>query len=650
MEARRRSEELFTYTPDQPILPADYRIYHQSGILVRDPYTFLPTLGEVDHFLFNKGCHYQLYNVLGAHPREWHGVQGTQFAVWAPNAETVSLVADFNHWDSRYTLMRSLGASGIWEIFVPGIGEGEKYKFAIRTKQGSLVLKSDPYAFYSQVRPETASVVWDLTSYAWQDQAWMEQRKHLTLQRPINIYEAHLGSWKAGRGYRELAEELASYCQEMGFTHIEIMPVLEHPLDESWGYQVSGFFAATSRYGTPSDFKYFIDTMHRHQIGVILDWVGAHFPWDDFSLSRFDGTALYEHDDRRKGLHPHWNTAIFNYGRPEVVNFLMASALFWLEEMHLDGLRVDAVASMLYLDYGRKEGEWLPNPDGSRYNIEAIEFLKHLNAIAHERCPGTLMIAEESSSYMGVTHREGLGFDLKWNMGWMNDSLTYFSRDPIYRKYHQNDLTFSLLYAFSERFLLPLSHDEVVHMKQSLLVKMPGTEWQRFANLRLLYGYQICHPGKKLLFMGGELAQWTEWDCKGELDWALLGFPNHQGIHHCVKDLNHFYHAHPALWACDFEWSGYEWIDFADAERSVLIYWRRGGGEQLICIHNFTPEYHGDYRISLPHHLKRIREIFNSDAECYGGSGKCNGEMEVLEGGCSIQLAPLSTVVFSVTD
>ena len=542
VEGQKVAPGLFEYTALQSITGKDYRIYHQNGTLAHDPYAFFPTIGEMDTYLFNKGCHYELYKVLGANLKEFHGVKGVQFAVWAPNAKSVSLIADFNFFDGRATPMRSMGTSGIWELFVPGLKEGEKYKFEIHTREGYLRVKSDPFAFYSELRPRTASIVANLDAYQWNDNQWMSARKNLTLDRPINVYEVHLGSWRdygtEFPNYRQVAVDLAKYCKEMGFTHVELLPIMEHPLDESWGYQVSGFYSVTSRYGTVADFQFFVDHMHNQGIGVILDWVPAHFPTDDFSLNRFDGTALFEHEDPRKGIHPHWHTAIFNYGRKEVTNFLLANALFWFDKMHIDGLRVDAVASMLFLDYGRKEGEWIPNPDGSNFNIDAIEFLKHLNSIVHERFPGVLMIAEESSSYQGVTHKEGLGFDLKWNMGWMNDTLQYFSKDPFFRKFHQNDLTFSLIYAFSERFISVLSHDEVVHGKGSLVNKMPGPDWQKFANLRLLYSYLITHPGKKLLFMGGEIGQWNEWYCKAALDWHLLQFPLHHGLSKMVADLN----------------------------------------------------------------------------------------------------------------
>lgn len=633
------AEGLFEYRLKQSITSSDYRIYHPSGLLGLDPYSQLPMIGEIDLFLFNQGSHYHLYSVLGAQVKQG----GVQFAVWAPNAAGVSLVGDFNHWNGRMNPMRSMGSSGIWELFIPGLQEGEKYKFEIRTKEGYLRLKSDPFAFYSQLRPETASIAYDLKHYPWRP--WTAKKG------AMNIYELHLGSWKNyGKefpNYREIALDLGQYCKEMGFTHVELLPIMEHPLDESWGYQVTGFFAATSRYGTPRDFQFFVDHLHSEGIGVLLDWVPAHFPTDDYSLNRFDGTALYEHEDPRKGIHPHWQTAIFNYGRKEVANFLIASALFWLDTMKVDGLRVDAVASLLYLDYGRKAGEWIPNPDGTHFNLEAIEFLKALTAIVHERFPNALLIAEESSSFAKVTHPEGLNFDLKWNMGWMNDTLRYFSKDPIYRKHHQNDLTFSLLYAFSEKFLSPLSHDEVVHGKGSLVSKMPGPDWQKFAHLRLLYSYMICHPGKKLTFMGAEIGQWKEWDCKNHLDWDLLQYPLQKGIFELFRSLNHFYLKNPALWERDFEWEGYEWIDFSDQENSVISYLRKGSAQRLVCVHNFTPELHAKYWIPLKA-IHRGREVFNSDREEYGGSNQINREISFQTDGFFIVLGPLATVILEV--
>jgi 1,4-alpha-glucan branching enzyme len=653
VSAKRISDEgLFEVPVPVDLQPSDYRIYHASGLLVHDPYSFLPTVGEIDQFLFNKGVHYELYHVLGAAPCTHQGVQGTRFAVWAPSAKRVALVGDFNHWDGRINPMRSMGSSGIWELFVPGLVSGEKYKFEIRTQQNYLCLKSDPYGFFFEQRPQNSSVIFDVNRFQWNDREWMDRRTGIDLNRPMNVYEVHLGSWrnfgKEFPNYREVAHDLAAYCLTMGFTYVELMPILEHPLDESWGYQVTGFFAPTSRYGTPEDFQYFVNYLHKQGIGVLLDWVPAHFPTDEYSLIRFDGTALYEHEDPRQGIHPHWYTAIFNYGRKEVSNFLIASALFWFDKMHIDGLRVDAVASVLYLDYGRKAGEWIPNCYGGNHNLEAIEFIKHLNSIVHQRFPGTLMIAEESSSFTGVTHSDGLGFDLKWNMGWMNDTLRYFSKDPVYRRHHQNDLTFSLLYVFSERFLSVLSHDEVVHLKRSLVDKMPGPDWQKFANLRLLYSYMMCYPGKKLLFMGGEFAQWKEWDCKSTIDWYLLQYGPHLGMHDMVRDLNHLYLRHPEMWVHDFEWNGYEWIDFSDSDHSVISYLRKADGKCLACVHNFTPETVPNYLIHLSQ-VKEVHEIFNSDAAKYGGSDQLNREEVVINhSGFTITLSPLATMIFEV--
>lgn len=637
--------------------PLDYRIYHHGGLLAHDPYAFWSTIGELDGYLFNQGVHYKIYEVLGAHPCVHQGCKGVKFAVWAPSAKSVALVGDFNYWDGRVSPMRSTGQSGIWEIFVPGLSIGEKYKFEVKTQQGFIRVKSDPYAQFFELRPSNASIVTDPNLYKWQDFEWMENRNLIRSGKcPLIIYEVHLGSWKTQKGhflnYREIAHKLASYCKEMGFTHVELMPVAEHPLDESWGYQVTGFYAVTSRYGSVEDFQYFVDHFHAHGIGVILDWVPAHFPTDEFSLAQFDGSYLYEHADPRKGFHPHWNTYIFNYGRYEVSNFLLGSALYWCEKMHIDGLRVDAVASMLYLDYGRKEGEWIPNVYGGNENLEAIEFIKHLNSIIHEKFPGVLMCAEESTSFTGVTHPlegSGLGFDLKWNMGWMNDTLRYFHKDPYFRSYCHHNLTFGLLYAFSEKFLLVLSHDEVVHGKASLLSKMPGDIWQKFANLRLLYSYMICQPGKKLLFMGSEIGQWNEWNCKGEIEWFLTQFPLHKGIQNMVASLNHFYQKHSALWEKDFDNSGFEWIDFFDKENSVISYLRIASNHSfLICVHNFTPVFFENYFIKIGN-IKNVIEVFNTDHEEYGGSGKLNKFIDKIEQkGFNIKLAPLATMIFEV--
>ncbi|MGE5196396.1 MAG: 1,4-alpha-glucan branching protein GlgB [Anaerolineae bacterium] len=655
------SRGIFEIPVPQNTTALDYLIYHQNGLKAHDPYAFLPTFGEIDAHLFSRGVHYQLYNCLGAKILEHQGCKGTKFAVWAPNAKQVSVVGDFNFWDGRVNPMRSMGACGVWELFIPGLKEGEKYKFEIKTQGGDVKVKADPFAMFSELRPNTASIIFDVDRYLWGDQEWIQRRSSSKEAQPLLIYEVHLGSWRKKEGafynYRELAPMLAHYCKEMGFTHIELMPIAEHPLDESWGYQVTGFYATTSRYGIPEDFQYFVDHLHREGIGVILDWVPAHFPMDDFSLAQFDGSYLYEHADPRKGFHPHWNTYIFNYGRHEVCNFLIASALFWFDKMHIDGLRVDAVASMLYLDYGRNEGEWIPNQYGGRENIEAIEFIKHLNSVVHQRFPGILMCAEESTAFTGVSHpleSGGLGFDLKWNMGWMNDTLRYFNKDPFFRHYHHNELTFGLIYAFSEHFILVLSHDEVVHGKGSLISKMPGDDWQKFANMRLLYSYMICQPGKKLLFMGGEIGQWNEWYCKEELHWFLLKFPYHQGLQKFVKKMNAFYLKAHALWDFDSEGRGFEWIDFSDRKNSVISYLRKGKACYLCCVHNFTPTYFPEYFIRLVD-AAIVREVFNTDGEEFGGGGKINETLRMVYDGSSrpigfnIQLAPLATMIFEVS-
>ncbi len=640
----------------------DYRVYHQNGLLANDPYSFSPAWGEMDTHLFNRGTHYQIYEVMGARAIKHQEVMGVRFTVWAPSAMRVSVVGDFNFWDGRVNPMRSMGNSGVWELFIPGLTNGERYKFEIKTQQGEILTKADPYANAGEVRPMTASIVADLDSYEWGDKEWIERReRERNDPKPFNAYEVHLGSWKMSHGhhlnFRDIAIELAAYCKEMGYTHIELLPIEEHPFDESWGYQVTGFYAVTSRYGSPQDFQFFVDYLHQNNIGVILDWVPGHFPTDAFSLARFDGTCLYEHLDPRQGYHPHWNTLIFNYGRKEISNFLIGSALFWIDKMHIDGLRVDAVASMIYLDYGREEGGWIPNTRGGKENLEALEFIKHMNSIIHQKFPGAVTIAEESTSFAGVTRSvdwDGLGFDYKWNMGWMNDTLRYFHKDPIFRRYHHNDLTFGLLYAFSERFVLVLSHDEVVHGKGSLLSKMPGDYWQKFANLRLLLSYMICQPGKKMLFMGGEFGQFSEWWVKEEIHWHLLQYPSHSGLQRMVKEINHFYINHPPLWERDFDFGGFEWVDFSDVDNCVISYRRKGGTDyELFCAHNFTPAYHPQYFFRLPG-IKSIKEIFNSDEEQYGGSGKRNDEIAILrdeEGnstGVNLQLPPLATSIFEI--
>jgi 1,4-alpha-glucan branching enzyme len=602
-----------------------------------DAYQFGPVLTEFDLHLLAEGTHYKNYERLGAHLRTHQGFRGVHFAVWAPNALRVSVVGNFNHWDGRRHTMRNCGSGGIWEIFIPDLCQGEVYKLEVKSRfHGYLVEKSDPYAFSSEIRPQTASIVWDITNFTWHDDDWMANRaKRQALDAPISVYECHLGSWrrKPEEGsrylnYRELADQLVEYLAETGFTHVELMPISEHPFDGSWGYQPVGYFSPTSRFGTPDDFAYFVDSLHRHGFGVILDWVPAHFPRDIHGLGYFDGTHLYEHEDPRLGEHRDWGTKIFNYGRAEVRNFLFGNALFWLERYHIDGLRVDAVASMLYLDYSRKAGEWLPNQYGGNENLEAIDFLKRLNELTHQYYPGILTAAEESTSWSGVsrpTYLGGLGFSLKWNMGWMNDTLVYMSKDPVYRKYEHGALTFSLIYAFTENFLLPLSHDEVVHGKGSLLDKMPGDLWQRYANLRLLFGYMWGHPGKKLLFMGGEFGQWREWRHDESLDWHLLQWRSHQGVKKLVTDLNALYKSQPALYEVDFEWTGFEWLELHDWENSVLAFMRRGKtpGEAVVIVCNFTPVVRDGYRVGVPNG-GYYRELLNTDAEIYGGSNVGN--------------------------
>ncbi len=631
-----------------------------------DPYSFLPVLTDYDLYLIGEGSHYKKYEKLGAHVMEINGIRGVHFAVWAPNVKRVSVVGDFNNWDGRRHQMRVLGSSGIWEIFIPGLDEGKVYKFEIKSKSNDIFLKADPYAFYFEVRPKSASIVYNINNYRWNDRDWMDARpKKNWLESPIAVYEVHLGSWmripeEEGRylTYRELAERLIPYAKEMGYTHIELLPITEHPLDASWGYQTIGYFASTSRHGTPDDFMYFVDSCHRNNIGVILDWAPAHFPKDAHGLGCFDGTALYEHADPRKGEHKDWGTLIFNYGRNEVRNFLISNALFWFEKYHIDGLRVDAVASMIYLDYSREEGEWIPNIFGGRENLEAIDFLKKFNQIAHQYYPGILTIAEESTAWTGVsrpTYLGGLGFSLKWNMGWMHDVLEYFTKEPVHRKFHHNNLTFGLLYAFTENFILVLSHDEVVHGKSAMLSKMPGDIWQKFANLRLLYGFMYGHPGKKLLFMGGELGQWDEWKHDHSVDWHLTQYEPHQKLRKYVNDLNRLYKSEPALYEVDFNYWGFEWIDFRDWENSILSFIRRAKNQEdfLVVVCNFTPVPRYEYRIGVPS-PGFYKEILNSDSsEYWGGNiGNAGGVFaeEVNWHGkpysLNITVPPLATVVF----
>jgi 1,4-alpha-glucan branching enzyme len=629
--------------PEHTFLEArDYRlrIRWDNGTVaeIPDVYAFPPVLTDFDLHLLGEGSHWQSYEKMGAHVREIAGIKGVHFSVWAPNALRVSVVGDFNRWDGRVHPMRSRGNSGVWEIFIPELSAGAIYKFEIRSRLGELpFLKADPYAFKAELRPKSGSVVASLDGYTWNDGAWMHARPAREwLAEPISIYEVHLGSWRqiVEEGnrwltYRELADQLIPYVRNMGYTHIELLPVMEHPFDGSWGYQTIGYFAATSRYGEPEDFMYLVDRCHQAGIGVLLDWTPAHFPADAHGLAEFDGTHLYEHADPRQGRHPDWGTLVFNYGRSEVRGFLLSSALFWLDRYHIDGLRVDAVASMLYLDYSRSPGEWIPNEFGGRENLAAIAFLKRLNEVANERHPGVLMIAEESTAWPAVSRPSylgGLGFTFKWNMGWMNDTLEYFSREPIYRKYYQNRMTFSMLYAFTENFVLPLSHDEVVHGKCSLINKMPGNLWQQFANLRLLFAYMWAHPGKKLLFMGGEFGQRSEWNHNTSLEWSLLQYPEHSGVQRMCADLNAIYRREPALHQVDFEWQGFQWIDCNDADASVLSFIRRAKDHQdsLVIVANFTPVAREKYRVGVPE-LGWYRELFNSDAEVYGGSNYGNG-------------------------
>ncbi len=600
-----------------------------------DPYSFGRILGETDVYLHAEGNHWDLYQKFGAHLTKVDGVEGTVFCVWAPNAQRVSVVGDFNHWDGRVHPMRKLLGSGIWEIFLPGIKEGAHYKFEVKGYHGEICLKSDPFAFYGQHGLQTASIVYDLGRFAWSDESWMKYRASQEWpKKPISIYEVHLASWQRVAeeenrplSYIELSQRLIPYCLEMSFTHIELMPVAEHPYDGSWGYQVAGYYAPTSRFGNPDEFRHFVDHCHRAGIGVILDWVPAHFPKDAHGLANFDGTHLYEHADPRQGEHRDWGTYIFNYGRNEVRNFLIANALFWFDQYHIDGLRVDAVASMLYLDYSREGGEWVPNCFGGRENLDAIHFLKRFNEVSYERFPGIITIAEESTAWPGVsrpTYLGGLGFGFKWNMGWMHDFLDYMSLDPVYRRYHQGSITFSLLYAFHEHFILVLSHDEVVHGKGALLGKMPGDMWQKFANLRMFYALMWAHPGKKLLFQGGEFGQWEEWRYNQSLDWHLTQLPLHAGLSRLVQHLNQIYKEYPAFYELDDTSDGFEWIDFHDSDNSVVAFLRKSaGGQKLVFAMNATPVVRAGYRIGVPE-AGCYRGILNTDAKVYAGSGVGN--------------------------
>ena len=593
-------------------------------------------ISEFDLYLLAEGTHYRAYEKLGAHLTGKDGKRGVQFAVWAPNAKRVSIIGDFNNWNPNAAIMSS-STAGIWEGFVPDIGQGASYKYHIESRYRDYkVDKADPYGFASEIRPETASRVWNLDNYSWHDESWMKNRTNTnSLGSPLSFYEVHLGSWKRALEegnrwltYRELAPLLADYVHDAGFTHIEFLPVMEHPFDGSWGYETLGYFAPTSRFGTPDDFMYLVDYLHQRGIGVVLDWVPAHFPKDEAGLGYFDGSHLYEHEDPRQGEHPDWNTFVFNYGRNEVQNFLISNALFWMDKYHVDGLRVDAVASMLYLDYGRREGQWIPNRFGGKENLDAVHFLRTLNEHVYGAYPDTMMIAEESTSWPQVSrpiYLGGLGFGLKWNMGWMHDVLNYTSQDPVFRNYHHNEITFSLVYAFAENFVLPFSHDEVVYGKGSMIRKMPGDDWQKFANLRLLYGFMFGHPGKKLLFMGDEFGQWSEWNHDASLEWNLLEHPSHAGLKRWVRDLNTLYRGEPLLHTMDFNSAGFEWVDCKDFQRSIISFLRRGQNpsDQLLFVCNFTPVVRQNYRVGVPleGHWK---EILNSDAPLYGGSGQGN--------------------------
>ncbi len=632
-----------------------------------DPYSFLPQISELDCFLFSQGNHYKIYEKLGAHLKTVNNIDGVVFSVWAPNALRVSVIGNFNNWDGRVNQMRMIGSSGIFELFIPNLKENEQYKFEIKTRDNQILEKQDPYANYNELRPSHSSLITNIDTYTWQDKKYLDHRKNKDiLNAPINIYEVHLGSWKKPTdenreflSFIELIDELIPYVKEMGYTHIELLPIMEHPFDGSWGYQVTGYFAVTSRYGTPEEFMQFVDACHKNNIGVILDWVPAHFPKDSHALAKFDGSCVYEHENPLQGEHPQWGTLIFNYGRNEVKNFLISNALFWLEKYHIDGLRVDAVASMLYLDYCRENGQWQPNQYGGRENLEAVEFLKHLNSIIRQDFPDVLICAEESTSWPFITkpaEENGLGFNLKWNMGWMNDFLSYVEEDPINRKYHHNKLTFGMMYNHTENFILVLSHDEVVHGKKSMLDKMPGDLWRKCANLRCSFGFMYGHPGKKLNFMGNEFGQFIEWNEKRPLDFFLLDYDHHKNIQKFVHDINHLYLQEKSLWSNDFGHDGFNWISCDDREQSIVIFERKSNNDKdtLVFICNFTPNTYEEYIIDMPYSGEFI-EILNSDAEIYGGSNVTNENQTLktyktnnLENALNIRIAPLSTTILKI--
>ncbi len=647
-----------------------FSIETHDGVVyeTHDCYSFLPQISDFDCFLFAKGTHYEIYNKLGAHLKTVDGVSGVSFAVWAPCAKRVSVIGKFNNWDGRVNQMRMIGASGIFEIFIPHLKENQNYKFEIKTQDNKIIEKSDPYSNFNELRPSHSSLVTDLSKYKWKDDTYLKARKNKDiLNSPINIYEVHLGSWQKPDSekreflsYIEMIDELIPYVKEMGYTHIELMPITEHPFDGSWGYQVTGYYSVTSRYGSPAEFMEFIDACHENDIGVILDWVPAHFPKDAHGLAQFDGSHVYEHADKKQGEHLQWGTLIFNYGRNEVANFLIANALFWLDKYHIDGIRVDAVASMLYLDYCKDSGQWLPNVYGGRENLEAIEFIKHLNSIIEKTHPDVLICAEESTSWPHVSSKVddgGLGFNLKWNMGWMNDYLSYMEEDPINRKYHHNKLTFAMMYNHTENFILVLSHDEVVHGKKSMLNKMPGDLWQKCANLRLSYGFMYGHPGKILNFMGNEFGQFIEWDEKKQLDWFLIDFPHHKLIQNFVKDLNHLYLKERAFWLQDFDQNGFEWVSCDDKEHSIVIFSRKTDKveDTLIFVCNFTPNTYEEYFINMPIEGS-YKEILNSDSKKYGGSGVTNtitfktSPFKDKPNVIAIRVAPLSTTILKYTN
>ncbi|MFE2866525.1 1,4-alpha-glucan branching protein GlgB [Embleya sp. NPDC059259] len=663
VELTHEAEGLFSGVVPGDQVP-DYRLeirYEGTELHTDDPYRFLPTLGEFDIHLISEGRHERLWEVLGSHVRSYETpngpVAGTSFAVWAPNAQGVRVVGDFNYWDGIGHPMRSLGSSGVWELFVPDVGDGTKYKYEILGRDGVSRQKADPLAFATELPPSTASVV-HTSAYSWSDKEWLEKRAEVTHHTSaMSVYEIHLGSWRPGLSYLQLAEQLPAYVTEMGFTHVELLPVAEHPYGPSWGYQVSSYYAPTSRFGSPDEFRHLVDALHRAGIGVLVDWVPAHFPKDDWALARFDGTPLYEHPDPRRGEHPDWGTLVFDYGRNEVRNFLVANAVYWCEEFHIDGLRVDAVASMLYLDYSREHGQWAPNQHGGRENLDAVAFLQEMNATLYRRVPGVLTIAEESTAWDGVTRSTdggGLGFGFKWNMGWMHDSLEYIQKEPIHRQHHHNEITFSLMYAWSENYILPISHDEVVHGKRSLVDKMPGDRWQQMANVRAYLAFMWAHPGKQLLFMGSEFGHGAEWSEARGLDWWLLDHEEHRGIQRLVRDLNTTYRGRSALWTQDTRPEGFSWIDGGDAASNVLSFIRLGAaGEQLLCVCNFSPVVREDFRVGLPH-AGRWREVLNTDADGYGGANVGNqGEILAVDGewqgrpaSATMTLPPLATVWF----